>query len=159
MAKNKDAAHDEHRPDVGLYIKVFAALMILTLITVVISKFHLPRPQAIALGLFVAVIKASLVGAIFMHLWGENKLIHRLLWLTVACAFILLIPIIDSSLLSNLITMPVAVASQHPGGHGEAHGSAHGEASAPALPSAHDAIKPTHDAEHGKAEKKSASKP
>ena len=122
MAKNKDAAHDEHRPDVGLYIKIFGALMVLTVVTVVISKFHLPRPQAIGLGLFVAAIKASLVGAIFMHLWGENKLIHKVLYVTVAGGAILLIPLMDCLLLSRSITTPIAVASQHPGGHEAAAG-------------------------------------
>lgn len=114
MSKNKDAQHDEHRPDVGMYIKVFGALMVLTLITVVISKFHLPRPQAIALGLFVALIKASLVGALFMHLWGENKLIHKALWLTIAGASILVLPMIDFVMVSRKVTSPAAVAAQHP---------------------------------------------
>ena len=114
MSKNNDARRDEHRPDVGLYIKVFAALMVLTMITVIISKFHLPRPQAIGLGLFVAVIKAGLVGALFMHLWGEHKLIHRALWITMGGAAILLLPLIDCVIISHQITSPIDVASQHP---------------------------------------------
>jgi caa(3)-type oxidase subunit IV len=124
MAKNKDAQHDEHRPDVGLYVKVFAALMVLTMITVIISKFHLPRPQAIGLGLFVAVIKASLVGALFMHLWGENKLIHRALMITVAAGAILILPLIDCVIISHRITTPVDVASQHPNESAEGHENA-----------------------------------
>ncbi len=120
MSKTPDASHDEHRPDVAMYVKVFAALMVLTLVTVAISKVHLPRPQAIGLGLFVACIKGSLVGALFMHLWGENKLIHKALYITVGCALILLIPLIDCVMISHRITEPVAVASQHPGGHHEA---------------------------------------
>lgn len=120
MSKTPDASHDEHRPDVALYVKVFAALMVLTLVTVAISKVHLPRPQAIGLGLFVACIKASLVGALFMHLWGENKLIHKALYLTVGGALILILPLIDCVMISNRITSPISVADQHPGGHGEA---------------------------------------
>ncbi len=123
MSKNNDA-HDEHRPNVGLYVKVFAALMVLTLITVVISKFHLPRPQAITLGLLVALIKASLVGALFMHLWGESKLIHNALYIAAAGALILVLPMIDFVLISHKMTSPADVASQHPGGH-EASGKAH----------------------------------
>ena len=120
MSNHNDAAHDPHRPNVGLYVKVFAALMVLTVVTVAISKIHLPRPQAIGLGLFVALIKASLVGALFMHLWGENKLIHRTLWITVACAAILILPMIDFVLVSHRITSPADVAAQHPGeGHVE----------------------------------------
>lgn len=116
MSKNKNAQHDEHRPDVGVYIKVFAALMALTLITVALQKIHLPRPQAVALGLFVALIKASLVGALFMHLWGENKLIHKALWITVGAAAILILPMIDFALISHQSTSPADVAAQHPGG-------------------------------------------
>ncbi|MBI2387915.1 MAG: cytochrome C oxidase subunit IV family protein [Elusimicrobia bacterium] len=121
MSKNNDAQHDEHRPNVGLYVKVFLALMVLTLITVAISKVHLPRPQAVALGLFVAAIKASLVGALFMHLWGENKLIHRALWLTIGGALILVLPMLDFVMISSRITSPADVAAQHPGGHGSEH--------------------------------------
>ncbi len=120
MSKTPAAAHDEHRPNVAMYVKVFGALMVLTLVTVAISKVHLPPAQAIGLGLFVATIKASLVGALFMHLWGENKLIHTALWITVGCAAILVIPMIDFVLVAHKITSPVAVAAQHPGGHGEA---------------------------------------
>jgi len=119
MAKNKtsaatDAAHDEHRPNVKLYIAVFAALLFFTGVTVVISKFHLPRPQAIALGLFVAAIKASLVAAIFMHLWGEHKFIHKMLYIAFACGAIMIIPMIDFMIVGARTTMPIAVADQHP---------------------------------------------
>ncbi|MCM2303154.1 MAG: cytochrome C oxidase subunit IV family protein [Elusimicrobia bacterium] len=118
MSADTDAAkHDEHRPNVALYVKVFAALMVLTLVTVAISKIHLPPAQAVALGLFVALIKAGLVGALFMHLWGENKLIHKALWITVGFAVVLILPIIDFVLISGRSTSPMAVADQHPAGH------------------------------------------
>lgn len=124
MSKNKNAHHDDHRPNVGLYVKVFAALMVLTVVTVAISKLHMPRPQAIALGLFVASIKATLVGALFMHLWGEKKLIHKFLYVTVACAAILILPLIDCALIVRQVTERVSVGEQHPGGHEGGHGSA-----------------------------------
>lgn len=118
MSTDTDVAkHDQHRPNVALYVKVFAALMVLTLVTVAISKIHLPPAQAVALGLFVALIKASLVGALFMHLWGENKLIHKALWITVGFAVVLILPILDFVLISGRSTSPAAVADQHPGGH------------------------------------------
>ena len=123
MANDKNAGHDEHRPNVALYVKVFGALMILTLITVAISKVHLPRPQAIGLGLFVALIKATLVAALFMHLWGESKVIHKALYITIAGAAILVLPLIDFVMVSRKVTSPADVASQHPGhevGHAEA---------------------------------------
>lgn len=108
------AAHDDHRPDVKLYLKVFGALLVLTGVTVVISKFHLPRPQAIALGLLVAVTKASLVAAIFMHLWGENKLIHKILYTTAFFACIFIITITDGRLVIKRLTHRMPVADQHP---------------------------------------------
>ncbi|MEK7232355.1 MAG: cytochrome C oxidase subunit IV family protein [Elusimicrobiota bacterium] len=119
MSSSHDASPDPHRPNVALYVKVFAALMVLTLITVAISKLHLPRHQAIGLGLFVALIKAALVGALFMHLWGENKLVHNMLFLTVAGAAILVLPMIDFMMVARKVTSPADVAAQHPNEGGE----------------------------------------
>ncbi len=120
MSTHTDAAtHDGHRPNVALYVKVFAALMALTLVTVAVSKIHLPPAQAIALGLFVALIKAGLVAALFMHLWGESRLIHKALWITVGLAAVLILPILDFVLISGRITSPADVANQHPAGHAE----------------------------------------
>lgn len=118
MSTDTDVStHDKHRPNVALYVKVFAALMALTLVTVAISKIHLPPAQAIALGLFVALIKAGLVAALFMHLWGENKLIHKAIWITVGFGAALVLPIIDFVLISGRSTSPMPVADQHPAGH------------------------------------------
>jgi caa(3)-type oxidase subunit IV len=122
MAKNKDGhvhVHDvvhadEHRPNVKLYLGIFAALMILTGLTVFVSKFHLPRPQAIALGLLIACTKASLVGAVFMHLWGEKGLIHKFLYTAAFFAAIMIIPIIDFVMLAPKILNHANVAAQHP---------------------------------------------
>lgn len=129
MSKKKNdaphAAHDDHRPDVGLYMKVFGALMVLTLVTVAISKFHLPRPQAIALGLAVASVKAALVGAIFMHLWGEKKLIHKFLYVTAFFACLFVLTLTDGALIVKKITQRMPVADQHPAEEGA---PAHAEA-------------------------------
>lgn len=77
-----DAADiDRH---VRIYITVFVALMVLTIVTVAISRFHLPVPMAIAVALLVAIIKGSLVACYFMHLISEKKLIYAVLALTVA---------------------------------------------------------------------------
>ena len=120
MSKNKkaaaphDAAHDAHRPNVRVYIGVFAALMVCTLLTVVVSRFHLPRPQAIALGLAIALVKAGLVGAIFMHLWDEKKLVHKFLYVAAFFAALLIIPMIDFVLLSPKMIEHANVAAEHP---------------------------------------------
>jgi len=62
--------HEDHGP---LFTKVLWALLGLTVITVWISRIDLGKPGNIFLGLVVAVIKASLVIAIFMHLKWEKK--------------------------------------------------------------------------------------
>ena len=78
---------DKH---VRIYITVFVALMVLTIVTVAISRFHLPAPIAITVALVVAVIKGSLVACYFMHLISEKKLIYAVLAVTVAFFVVLL---------------------------------------------------------------------
>ena len=69
---------------VRVYITVFVALMVLTIVTVAVSRFHLPVPIAVTVALLVAIIKGSLVACYFMHLISEKKLIYAVLALTVA---------------------------------------------------------------------------
>lgn len=82
-----DPAHDNSpeaiRKEIRKYMMVFGALAVLTIITVAISRLHLPMWQAIALGLAVATVKGTLVAAFFMHLLSERKLIYAVLVLTV----------------------------------------------------------------------------
>jgi cytochrome c oxidase subunit IV len=77
--------HDPAEIDrhVKVYVVVFVALMALTLITVAVSYLHLPTKTAIALALFIAAIKGSLVACYFMHLISEKKLIYVVLVITV----------------------------------------------------------------------------
>ena len=69
---------------VKVYITVFVALMVLTIVTVAISRVHLPVPIAVTVALLVATIKGSLVACYFMHLIDEKKLIYAVLLVTVA---------------------------------------------------------------------------
>ena len=70
------------RKEIRRYLMVFGALAVLTLITVAISRLHLPTHQAVALALAVAAIKGSLVAAFFMHLISERKLVFGVLLFT-----------------------------------------------------------------------------
>jgi cytochrome c oxidase subunit 4 len=72
---------DKH---VRIYITVFVSLMVLTVITVAISRVHLPVPIAVTLALIVALVKGTLVACYFMHLISEKKLIYAVLVLTAA---------------------------------------------------------------------------
>ena len=58
--------------------------MVLTVVTVAISRIHLPVPMAVTLALIVATIKGALVACYFMHLISEKKLIIAVLVLTVS---------------------------------------------------------------------------
>ena len=75
---------------VRVYITVFVALMVLTIVTVAISRVHLPVPIAVTVALVVATIKGSLVACYFMHLISEKKLILWVLALTVVFFVVLL---------------------------------------------------------------------
>ncbi len=66
-----------------VYVMVFVALAVLTVVTVALSYLHLPTVLAITLAMVVATVKASLVAGYFMHLLSEEKVI---LWLLILCA-------------------------------------------------------------------------
>jgi cytochrome c oxidase subunit IV len=70
---------DKH---VRIYITVFVTLMALTIVTVAVSRYHLPVPIAVSVALLVAIVKGSLVACYFMHLISEKKLIYAVLVLT-----------------------------------------------------------------------------
>jgi cytochrome c oxidase subunit 4 len=90
---------------VRIYITVFASLMVLTIVTVAVSRFHFPVPVAVSLALLVATIKATLVACYFMHLISEKKLIIAIMALTVVFFIV-------------LIALPVLTVSNGFGIHG-----------------------------------------
>jgi len=99
---SEHVAHEGHSAEeidrhVKVYISVFVALMVLTIVTVAISRFHLPVPIAVTIALIVATIKGSLVASYFMHLISEKKLILWVLLLTVVFFVALLfLPVITT---------------------------------------------------------------
>ena len=91
-AHAEHAGHDPADIDrhVRIYITVFVALMVLTIVTVAISRLHLSEPVAVTVALVVAIVKGSLVACYFMHLISEKKLIVAVLGLTAAFFVVLL---------------------------------------------------------------------
>ena len=86
-------AHDVKK-EVRGYIGVFIALAALTLLTVVASYLHVSTWLHITIALFIAVVKGSLVGAYFMHLISEKKLVYWTLINTgVLFAVLMLLPL------------------------------------------------------------------
>ena len=77
----EEAAHIASH--IGAYVKVGAALLVLTGVTVGLSYVDFgSRAMNIIVGMIVASIKAGLVAAIFMHLKGEKITIWKFLWMT-----------------------------------------------------------------------------
>jgi cytochrome c oxidase subunit 4 len=78
------------RKQTKAYIGVFVALMVLTILTVAVSYFHMPVAAAVIVALIIASFKGSLVAAVFMHLAHERKVIYWVLLLTVAFFIVLM---------------------------------------------------------------------
>jgi cytochrome c oxidase subunit 4 len=72
--------HDDHSDGLvhvhvhpaSIYVKVFAALVVFTLITVGLSRIHLGEWNFF-IAVAIATVKASLVAAFFMHLKDDNR--------------------------------------------------------------------------------------
>ncbi len=77
-------AHADISKHVKAYIRVFAALAILTIVTIAASRIHFPGSGNIVVALLIAAFKASLVAAIFMHLRWEKA--PSIWWVLVICA-------------------------------------------------------------------------
>ena len=95
MTTDHAADIDRH---VRVYITVFVALMVLTIVTVAVSRVHLALPIAVTVALLVATIKGTLVACYFMHLISEKKLIYAVLALTAFFFIVLLaLPVLTHS--------------------------------------------------------------
>jgi len=79
------SGHSEEavKKQVRVYVQIFLVLMVLTAVTVAVSYLHLPIYWAVAVALFIACIKGSLVAGFFMHLSTERKIIYSILILAV----------------------------------------------------------------------------
>ena len=81
-AEHEEYAHNVQKHVKG-YLMVGAALLVCTGITVALSYVDFGTRKAnIAVAMFVALFKAGLVAAIFMHLAAEKRLIYRVLVFT-----------------------------------------------------------------------------
>ncbi|MBI5594936.1 MAG: cytochrome C oxidase subunit IV family protein [Elusimicrobia bacterium] len=90
--------HADAKSHEKLYWMVGGALFVLTIATVLVSKYHIPHPWNYVVGIAIAVLKASLVVSIFMHLKWESRLIYYVLGITAFFAvFLFVLPIVDFS--------------------------------------------------------------
>lgn len=80
MSSNK--AHHGHG-SIKIYLGVFLALIVGTIITVAAWKVHLPTLfLTVLVALIIASVKASLVAGWFMHLASEQRMIYAILGFT-----------------------------------------------------------------------------
>ena len=89
------ADHDDIDHHVKIYLRVFAALIVLTFVTVGVAWIEMPVAMAIIVALIIATFKGSLVACYFMHLIAEEKMIYWILLLTVFFfLFLLALPVL-----------------------------------------------------------------
>ncbi len=81
---SENHSHADIKKHIRVYLAVFIALLVGTVITVVLNYQHFESSfVTVAVALFVATIKAFLVAAYFMHLMAEKKAIYAMLAVTV----------------------------------------------------------------------------
>jgi len=68
-------SEEEIKKQVLHYKLVFGALAVLTVVTVWASNLQVGVAVGVTIGLAIALVKGSMVAAIFMHLVGEKKMI------------------------------------------------------------------------------------
>ena len=92
------ASDHETRDYVRTYLKVFAALMGLTVITVAVTYVHPAIPLAIVVALGIATLKGSLVASFFMHLISERPLVFVALLVTaVLFTALMVLPVLTTN--------------------------------------------------------------
>ncbi|MDE0222356.1 MAG: cytochrome C oxidase subunit IV family protein [Spirochaetaceae bacterium] len=65
---------DQHvEKHVRQYLIVFAALLVLTIITVLASRIDIGVGAGIVLALIIASVKGTLVAGVFMHLFSDKR--------------------------------------------------------------------------------------
>jgi caa(3)-type oxidase subunit IV len=81
-AEHEEYAHNVQKHVKG-YLMVGLTLLLFTGITVALSYVNFGTSKAnVAVAMLVAIFKAGLVAAIFMHLAAEKRLIYRVLIFT-----------------------------------------------------------------------------
>jgi cytochrome c oxidase subunit 4 len=80
-----DKSHsDDISKHIKVYVGVFIALLVGTVLTVAMYSAHFESMAVtVAIALFIATVKASLVAGFFMHLISEKKAIYAILLATV----------------------------------------------------------------------------
>lgn len=86
--------HGDVSRHIPMYIGVFVALAVFTVLTVIASRLHATTSTHVMMALAIAVVKGSLVAAIFMHLrWEKAPILWGVIFLCALCfAALMLLP-------------------------------------------------------------------
>ena len=93
MATHNESVREElrtHEPSAGRYWVVWILLLICTTATFLVSRIPISATGHLLAALAIAVVKATLVVLIFMHLWeaeGANRLVFATAFLFVGVMF------------------------------------------------------------------------
>jgi len=110
---------EDIKKETRTYLLVFAVLAFLTVVTVAVSYLDVNPGQAVAIALFIAAVKGSLVAAFFMHLLSEEKFIYGVLALTIF--FFIAIFVLPIGNYANEIGEPFVMEGVESGAGGEHH--------------------------------------
>ncbi len=82
---------EDVKKHVRIYMSVFAALAVLTIVTVAVGYLDLPIIPALVVALLIASIKGGLVAGYFMHLVSEERLIRALVFMSLGLVIVMFI--------------------------------------------------------------------
>ena len=99
QSQHAHAREDHHIVPLPVYFLVFAALLVLTYVTVVVSHVDLGRPEVLTVrvpmnvivALVIAITKASLVVLFFMHVKYSSRLVQIIVGSSIVWLLILLV--------------------------------------------------------------------
>jgi cytochrome c oxidase subunit IV len=96
------SSHSHHIIPTRTLIATGLALTVLTALTVGVYYIHFPDPFNIIIALSIAIVKATLVGAIFMGLYWDDKFYTLILLM----AFLFFFVFVGKTLLDTLFRDP-----------------------------------------------------
>ncbi len=99
---------EDIKKHVKLYIGIFIALLVGTVVTVLAAYVDLGHKMNIALALLIASVKAFLVAGFFMHLTSEKKTIYTIL----ACTVVFFIGLMALTVIAHF-DVPTIAGSGH----------------------------------------------
>ena len=118
-----------HGPPVHTYYLIFGCLAVLTVVTVAVSRIHMPVAAAVTVALLVAISKASLVATFFMHLKYDARVLRLMCLVPTILTLMVLIALMPDVGLADGRSragapLPKGVVLPDDGHGGHGHGAA-----------------------------------